>query len=463
MKKNVIKWIQITIYICMGLQIVLGLLWAFSNLGNLPRFIECEEILAMSESLVVDEYTGYLYPLLIRGFGVFASISGIQTWSVLYVLQLAIAYGAYDYFLRKIVFCKAGERWRARKKIPFFALFILTVPVIMQIHMAVLPYSLASSLLMILAAKVFDFWLPDYKFPARDGVGIILLWVLASQICPEYGWFSGVIVGIGSVGYILVQKKKAWKPILILLISVISITTCNATLQTPGSMGKIQKSWQASMMTRVVWPNYGKFSYFWKEEIRQRWDDIALRELSTYPEKIIYEFGPEIENMFGREEANSIYFEMVKRTLQLDTKNIAMGILKDGAAYICPPITAHMQLHGVGASYTGWNYGRMKDYTPQLTRYYVEYGLYAWLFIVIVDMVLWLLSAFHRVWKSREEKKRSRRILCYLASLSLSVNLGYVLISGNMQDYKKVIVCSVLCTMLLISLLKAWEESTSAS
>ena len=458
MKKKAIELIRITIYIWMGLQIVLGLVWAFCNLGELPRFVECQEVLTMSDSLVVDEYTGYLYPLLIRGISMLVSGISISAWTVLYILQLIVAYVAYDYFLRKVIFRKSGVRWRFRKKLPIYAMFLLTIPMVLQVHMAVLPYSLASSLLLLLVAKVPDFWNVDYRMPTRDWVGMLLLWILSSQICVEYAWFGGLALGIGVLGSFRVRKENAWKSLIIVVIGVLSINLLNMTLQTPGSMGKIQKSWQSSMMTRVLWPNYGRFSYFWTEEIRQSWDDNALRELSTHPENVIYEFGPDIEEMYGREEANFIYFEMAKRAFQLDTKNILVGILKDGGAYLCPPVSVYMQLQGIGTSYTGWNYGRMKDYSPQLTGCYVDCALFAWLYVGLAGLMLWIFCTFPKEWKSKEEKVERSRMLLYGASISLSVNLGYVIMSGNMQDYKKVILCSVFCTLLLIAMLIDAEE-----
>lgn len=459
MKKNVTEWIRITIYICMGLQIVFGLGWILCNFTKLPGFGEGIELLNMSETLVVDEYTGFLFPLLLRGLQSFFSWIRIPVWSFLYVIQLVVAGIAYDYFLGKVIYSKSGKEKAVRIKSAFFASFIITIPVVLQVHMAVLPYSLASSLLLILVAKVLVIWREEAASGIKEVLSIALLWVLASQICVEYVWFGGLAVGAGIVGCISKNKKILVKLVVMCIACIISINVLNISFQTPGSQGKIQKSWQAAMMTRIVWPNFSRFSYFWLEDIHNRWDESALRELSTYPETVIYEFGPGIEAMFGKEEANNIYFEMAKRTWQLDTKNICVNILKDGMAYICPPFTAYLQLHGMGNSYTGWNYGRMKDYAPGITGYYMEYALNAWLYIWVAGVILRILSVCGVTEKKEEKKKNVFSTTLYGGTIALGVNLWYVVMSGNMQDYKKVIVCSLFWAMLFVALLgKAAEK-----
>ena len=114
MKKNVTEWIRITIYICMGLQIVFGLGWVLCNFTKLPGFGEGIELLNMSETLVVDEYTGFLFPLLLRGLQSFFSWIRIPVWSFLYVIQLVVAGIAYDYFLGKVIYSKSGKEKAVR-------------------------------------------------------------------------------------------------------------------------------------------------------------------------------------------------------------------------------------------------------------------------------------------------------------------------------------------------------------
>lgn len=459
MKKKITELIRISIHILMGIQIVLGALWIACNLGKVPAFEECKELLHMGETLQVDEYTGYLYPVLLKGALLVEGAVSIPACGMVYVIQLLTAFGAYRYLLRRTVYRKETNSKKLWKRIDFLALYILTIPVVLQVHMAVLTYSLGSSLFLFLMGKLLNICEEEEKRRDHACIKIMLLFLLCTQVCTDYIWLCSGAVIMGSIGYGVMKKKTVARLLFALAVSLIVTIGLNAMLQTPGCTGKIQKSPEATLMTRVVWPNYNKLSYFWKEEIRQNWDAGELMELSTYPEKVIYEFGPAMDEMFGYEEANNIYREMAKRTLEMDTRNIVLAVINDMAGYSCPPITVNLQLQGIGHSYAGWNYGRMKDYAPGLTAYYVKYALNAWIYIAVATIILILLSKRPKEWQPERERRLGRWQLLYCVAIVCMVNLWYVLTSGNMQDYKKVMVISVLWTVLVLGMMEKGKIS----
>lgn len=445
MKAEVKKLIQSIIYILMGLQVLLGGLWICSSLGGVSRFEESTELLAMSKTLCIDEYTGILYPLCIRAFitlGEWVKLSGC---AFVYVLQLVVACLAYQYFLKRVVGCSGKKGW-------FFALFIVTIPTIAQCHVAVLPYSLVSSVFVLLLTELVELWRDEAKLRLKQMLRIGIWWVVSALICPDYSWLSGIAVVISALRYLLLHKKTAWQLLALCLAGVLCIGTIEALVQKDGAMGKIQRFVGSAMVLRCVWPNFGTFQYFWGEEVTALWNSRELANLAMYPEKVIYEFGPVLEQTYGKERAEEIYLEMSKTAISLDTKNIVLNMAREGAAYVCPPLTMLLQLKGVGVSYTGWNYGRMKDYAPELTGYYVNYALYTWVCVFGLSVVLW--------WLNRNTGQEGR--VCkqkmwtggFIGTVSLVINLWYVMCSGNMQDYKKVIVNSVLCAFLVIWLMR---------
>ncbi len=455
MKVEIKKLIQSIIYILMGLQMVLGAAWIFCNLGEIPRFEESRELLVMSESLRADEYTGILYPLCIRGAMMLGTLTGFSGCTFLYLLQLAVAWLAYGNFGKKVVFGRREWSRRLSVRAGFFAGFVLTIPTVVQNHLAVLPYSLSSSVFLVVLADTVQLWHRESMLSTRLLLRMGGLWIVSALLCPAYGWFSGVAVSISLIRYVLLHKEQAVRLLAVFLVAVLCISGLNAAFQTEGSTGKIQKSLGAVMVARFVWPNFSSFQYFWGPEVKAIWDYDALVRLSTYPERVIYEFGPILEEVYGKETANEIYWEMTGQALSLDTKNILLRLLKDAAAYLCPPLTMLVQLQGVGVSYTGWNYGRMKDFAPQLTKYYVEYALKAWVCMLVFVAVLNVLSV-----KRPEGGKKSKAlgkkkwIGDYLGSIFLFVNLWYVMTNGHMQDYKRLIVNSVLCAFLVVKLLE---------
>ena len=117
----------------MGVQILLGILWIVGNIMKVPSFQESVELFQMSSNLLLDEYTGILYPLLIKGIQFATNRTPIPTCTVLYILQLGLAYMVYEQVLAKVIFAKHHNS-KIRKQIRFFAGYVLTIPVILQVH-----------------------------------------------------------------------------------------------------------------------------------------------------------------------------------------------------------------------------------------------------------------------------------------------------------------------------------------
>ncbi|MBQ9140419.1 MAG: hypothetical protein IJX63_01315 [Lachnospiraceae bacterium] len=454
MKVESKRILQSIIYMLMGLQIAFGTAWILCNLGEVPRFEESRELLAMSETLVIDEYTGIMYPVCLRLAMTLEHLIGFPGCAVLYILQLAAAYLAYGCFLKHVVFYGQEMKRRLRNKVCFYAGFAMTIPTVVQVHMALLPYSLASSTFIVLLAKTSLLWRREYTLHWKKGLEIGGLWVLSAQLCPAYAWIAGVAVGISFLRYLMLHKQSFIKLTAVCLAAVLCVNVLNSVFQTEGSLGKIQSSVGAVMIARFVWPNFLSYKYFWGPEVTGIWDYAGLAELSTYPEKVIYEFGPRLEECVGKEAANQIYWEMSLDALKLGTKSIVLTLLTDFAAYVCPPLTMLVQLQGTGVSYTGWNYGRMKDYAPELTRYYVEYALGAWGCIVGLCLVQSILSRGRK----RNSARKGNYIGVYFCLVSLFINLWYIMNNGHMQDYKRLIVNSVLWAFVVIYVLVKTEQ-----
>ncbi|MGN1147015.1 MAG: hypothetical protein ACI4TB_01250, partial [Lachnospiraceae bacterium] len=132
--KNSIKGLLL---IGMSVQIVLGMIWMGANLFSVQNFAETAEYVEMSRTFLLDEYVGILYPLLLR-------LCPIYT--LVYVIQLLTA------FVAGCVFCcysGLGEERLFSGKNIFGALYLLTIPFTMQLHMAILPQSLIYSLFLL--------------------------------------------------------------------------------------------------------------------------------------------------------------------------------------------------------------------------------------------------------------------------------------------------------------------------
>lgn len=455
--KKLEKIIGLTIYIWMGIQIALGIIWGVCNLTKLPTFEESRELIAMSGKLVADDYTGYLYLLLIRGCSLVADLLGAPLGVFLYPVQLIIAYVCYEYFLHKVVFRDQGDRLRRRKRAPFYLGFMLTIPMVLQVHMVVLPYSVASSLFVALMASMICLCVTEEKEKKADVIRIGLLWGGSALICPDYALLCGVCVVGGMIWYVLTHKHFCGKLALSALVAILCICGCNTLLQAPGSNGKMQKSPEGVLLRSVVWPNFVELSFFWGEEVHENWTMEELMLISMVPERVSEEFGPVMEQKLGVKEARRVYREMIMQTIKVNTRDVLTGMGQEVVAYLCPPVSVKVQLQGVGESYTGWNYGRMKDYAPQVTKYYVEYALSAWIYMLVAAGILCICRIRSKQWQPKAQKRRFYGTLVYAGIVLLAVDVWYVLVSGNMQDYLKVPVITVLWAFLMIGVLRRSE------
>ena len=75
----------------------------------------------------------------------------------------------YEEFLAKVVFVN-HHNIRIRKQIRFFAGYVLTIPVVLQVHMAVLPYSLASSLAVYILTKLIGLYRISVEIKVKEYV-----------------------------------------------------------------------------------------------------------------------------------------------------------------------------------------------------------------------------------------------------------------------------------------------------
>ena len=187
----------------MSAQVLLGLFWILTHFPTFPKYEESLFLLKVQESLGFDEYTGILYPLLMRLLSMVAGAFSMPFYCLIYVIQLGVAAWAAFYFVAGLGGMKRAAGWfRA-----LIALALLTMPVSLQCHLAVLPYSLAGSFFLMQlgmllravrrgevadhdGAKAWKGW----KRPAWNLVRMGLAWTLQAFLLPEYYLFGGLLL-----------------------------------------------------------------------------------------------------------------------------------------------------------------------------------------------------------------------------------------------------------------------------
>ena len=426
------------LFLLMSGQIVLGLLWILCNHTSGGQFSETERYVEAAAGGALDEYMGVLYPVLIRVAQFITSPFGGHYEVALYLLQSGVALTCYIGFIR---LCGWSDH---NRKAVSGGLFLLTLPLCVQWHLAVLPNSLASSLFVLLlgvAARVCrGSGEPKEGTAAQMGA----LWAMTILLMPDYLWFGAVPVLFTAVSMIRVniREKRAGSARIVItfLLAALLAGGINHLVREPGSGGRIQKSLGASMVSRLVWPNFGTNYFFWPEEIKEIMTEEDGQVISQYADNVQLIFGPLVENAYGLEEADRLYRYMAIRCLNDRTKETLQALFEDLQAYLCPPWVVKEQLDGAGLSYSGWNYGQMRNASPVLTKWYVNYGLFVFRVEIGISVLYGIIKLFGR---KRGEKRR-----CSVAALSISCIIlqavWYTMSGAGMMDYGNVCVVTIL-------------------
>lgn len=438
------KIIYAFMYVLMSIQIVLGCCFAVCNFTTVPGFAETGEYVEISKTFVLDEYVGILYPALIALCRAVQTISRIPYQCLLYVLQLGAAYGSGCFLCSG--FLKAEEKQNNRRKMIVGALYLMTVPMILQCHMAVLPYSLALSGMCMMTGLLVRVFQGKRKADSRFMLQTALLWGGLALCLPDYLYLAGVAVA-GSLIMVIVghcrkadRKKEIGMSLLIVVAAAVVIHGTNIVTQTPGSRGRIQRTAGAAMLSRVVWPNFGQNYYFWSDEVKDIMDEETAKVISRYPEEVTYIAGPLFEQAVGKKRADFLYWQMAKRCLGDSTRQVAGDITMDFLQYVCVPISVWQNLQGRGISETGWNYRHFKMQCPALSRYYLNFSFWAWCLCLAAGAGLRL------VYRKQKGTDRKRMVIgtVLIASLGLLQVLWYTLYRSASMDYKKVLFATLL-------------------
>ena len=428
MSKNIREDISTIIYrvlwILTALQMGMGVLWIFFNFSFVPGFSGTAEMLEISETLVTDEYVGILYPLLVKAAQLLDSFLPIPYQCFLYGLQLGIGY-----FALRTVFgelhCKYGA---------LICLWVLTIPTVLQLFLAVLPQALAVSILILCI----------YSCCKEKWIDSGIYWLVSGLLIPEYFVFGGIAYVLawgnqavrGRLGKQRMaqqrheQQKSLVKGLICFLAVCVLTVSVGSLVQEPYSRGRMERTPLSVALQRVVWPHYYTNSYFWVLGVHETFDSDDLWNLSQNPERPMYDFGPVLEQNYDSEYVDYIYRQMIGVTFEVNTKDVVFDMANDLIEYAIPPVALLCNLEGIGVSYSGWNYMWMKSQAPILTRYYVQYSC-------ILFGIFLIAAAGCRIGRGREKKQSAgnRMFPFLMLTVAAAQILWYTMSASGMQDY----------------------------
>lgn len=376
------------------IQMGLGLVWMAANLGSLQGF----------------EKTSFG---ALIGEGVLLGI-----WQV---IQVLIAFCAVYRLLQKL-------RPMRRAWATWGSLAVLTVPMAMQCHMAVLPNSLASSFFLLELAGAVACLRNKEPLDARALLHILPFWLLSALLLPEYLLFGAIPV---VVVFCKSDKVHTARNALLILAFWGMIVGCNQFIERTEEQPNLAEA----MASRMAWPTLQQ-DYFdwWTEDMRAKVDFSILQESAHYAQNMQQVFVPAVKEVLG-EDADAFLGQVAGLAWEGHSRKILHQIIWDGLGYTASPTVHHLMLQRRGYdSYSGRNYDIMLEHAPMITKYYVNYS--GWWFAVglLLTCLMQILVVWQQGLRPWLRKNRLWILTCVLSGGALVV--WYTMQGAGMFDYK---------------------------
>lgn len=428
------------------IQIVLGISWMVMNFSSAQRFGESALYVEISKTLICDEYEGILYPVLIMIARGIAEIFPIPYYCILYLMQLAVAYFAGNQFLKSV-----GLQGRVRRVVGTLAM--LTFPMVMQCHLAVLPDSLLSSCLLLEMAYGLQILLKGQTLYVGEFVKVLTFWLLAGLLQPEYLYLGAIPVAVLFLYGLIKGRKESKRRILynsILIFAFAGMIMGMVSLtRVEGYYGRTHQSMEAATASRFVWPYVHKDYQLWPREVQEQFTAEEIAHMDYYADNMDRILGRKLEEVFGVEKARE-YLGEIARIGWINHRHLVVhDLVWDVVGYTFSPLVVQRQLTGkVYDSYTGRNYDVMRTNTPQLAEYYLNYS--CWWFgmgmcLAVLQQLLVLLKEKRSFWSVG----KITALLGWMLMI-LGVVFYHTMRGAGMMDYKKSIVVILLWIVWMV-------------
>ena len=425
------------LFIGISIQTIMGMVWICCNYSNIPQFGESFFYMQLSRTLHCDEYTGILYPFflwIVR-----------NNHYVVYMLQLTAAYAAANRFLSVFSQMKRGRKIWA-------CLAFLTMPVVMQCHAAVLPCSFAGSLLLLELALLIEAVRDTEKRTLKRLTELSLCWLTLALLLPEYLYLGAIpVLLFCPYGFRRWRKQRGRKAYGLLLIAIFlgMILSVNSLTQTEGAYGKVRKTPLITLTQRISWPSLLADFEGWQEQVPYYSDEYTVRQSAMYADAMDRVFFAFMENavkehIISDKQVQEYYKILIKDAWEMHRSVILRQIAWDIVGYGASPAMLQNFLSGNGYdSYSGRNYEIFLEYTPKLSKLYMDYG--SWWFTVMLPLTVILHILLLSCGTLEMKKTTVNWVFCCLLTAGIMV-LWYTMRGAGMLDYKNTILIDELWT-----------------
>ena len=459
-KENISLIIRTAFFLLLSVQIVIGCIWGVLNFPYLSWHADTVDLLKLSSNLHPYSDTGILYPALLILVRALTAEGPVAFWHVMYLLQIAAAFYAWYFFAGKVL--GIGSRlWKT-----WFSLAVITSPLILPVHMAVLEYSFCSSALCFLLTLQIRFsaeWLHGNRTGTEKALGDIsvvsLFWLMLSLLRNEF-IFLGAIPVVSLLVIILMKLKAAKKmqkvfPAVLTLVFLAIILLSDSLFRDHAFLSPLDNI-KRGVYYRVAWS--------WELDTESNWpahatlisDDDSrysmFHAVKNDPGLVRTDFTDYVEECLGVKETSNAFLSWGLEIFGKNKKNIVKNTLCDLAGYVFPPLQNENLLRRRGMSgFATSNYDVMKREYPGLSKVYLRMTS-----VVYILMFLYSISfVFSKI-------RKNSQVLIPGIIMIISEAFIYTMYGDNVWDSRKALfVTGIWISVFACMALKAFKKEAA--
>lgn len=417
------------LYIGFTAQICLGLAWMVGNFAGTQDFPSVDG-------------------------GVYAFVSGAVGavgWPV-YLLQLALALYAGYRLLKTLRVNGAAKRvWGS--------LTLMTLPMAMQCHMALLPYSLVCSAELLKISFACELTGEKADRGMKELTGILACFAAQALLWPGY-WVPGAVLPLLMLLWKepgMFRSRKGWLKGSVLALCFVAAAAAGYGLHRTESGGA--ESWRWTLVKRICWPTLWVDWSGMPGEIQDAVQDVIWLS-AHYPSHMDLYFKPAVDGAMAQEDAEAALRQMVAQSWRAHYPLIIRQIGWDVLGYSVTPLILPQQLAGEAYdSCSGRNYEIMRNRMPVLTKYYVRLACRWYAASLGIALIAAVMSRIAQPRKLRDAAVHPFTVLAALFSAASAVWF-FTMQGAGVMDYKYIVWVSQL--WILFCIMAVSEKGSAA-
>lgn len=418
--RNLIKYF---IYIAVFAQIVSGTVYLVCNFANYVIYPETEEMMHVARGLLFDEYTGVLYPLLIRVCLNIQTGFGFGYYLIVYLLQFFLFFVSAYYLVK--AFFQGKKAW-------IVTAFIMSFPMCLQCILMVSPFALKAGFSFFVVGAMVRLW----NHPCKIGTWIVffLSYVLTALNTTDDVYLWIVPIAIFAIAVFFRKKnelsivKRICILVTVVLVFAATLGIMNHTIEA-GARGRMQRTVSSVLFQRTLWPDFRMKFAFLPMDVLSQIDSALAVESDGAAETIVYKIGPILDRAYGLRRANELYMESFFNQMDYNKTAIFKSVFHDFVGYLLVPYSTIRYMTGQDGSAFATLYGIMSTGNPGMTYLYFCIAFVS----VFVLTFKGVLSSIKR--RYHHQKSHSKAIVL-LTGLLVYQALWYSVANVQGVDYR---------------------------